>query len=54
MSQITREVQLDPAVVPQLDPTVLSLSDTEKEFLHKTITDDDEELKRKLLDVQKM
>ena len=54
MSQITREVQLDPSVVPQLDPTVLSLSDAEKEFLHNTITENDEELELKLLDVQRM
>ena len=54
MSEIRREVQPDPAVVPALDPTVLSLSDVEKEFLHETITTNDEELRAKLLHVQKV
>lgn len=54
MSQITREVKLDPSVVPPLDPDILTLSDIEKQFLHEAITKDDEELREKILKVQKL
>lgn len=54
MSEITREVELDPSVAPPLDPSVLTLSDTEKTFLHEAITPDDEQLRAKLLEVQKL
>lgn len=54
MSEITREVKLDPSVVPPLDPSVLTLSDTEKAFLHEAITPDDDRLRAKLLEVQKL
>lgn len=53
MSEITREIKLDPAVIPPLDESLLTLSDAEKEFLHSTITEDDGELKRRILEVQK-
>ena len=54
MSQITREVKLDPSVVPVLDPEILALSDIEKEFLHKAITSDDDDLRAKILKVQEL
>lgn len=54
MSQITREVKLDSSVIPPLDPAVLTLSEAESEFLNEAITRDDEQLKAKILEVQKL
>lgn len=54
MAQITREVKLDPSVIPPLDESLLTLSDGEREFLHSAITDDDAALKEKILEVQKV
>ena len=54
MSEITREVKLDASIVPPLDPSVLSLSKTETAFLHEAITPDYEQLKAKLLEIQKL
>lgn len=53
MSEITPEITLDPSVVPPLDESLLTLSDEESEFLHKSITSDDAELKKRILEVQK-
>ncbi|GJE92393.1 S-adenosyl-L-methionine-dependent methyltransferase [Phanerochaete sordida] len=53
MAEITREVKLDPAIIPPLDESLLTLSNDETEFLHKAITTDDEELKRRIIEVQK-
>lgn len=53
MSEITREVVLDPSIIPPLDESLLTLNDEEKEFLHKSITTDEDELKRRILEVQK-
>ena len=39
--------QLGPDRVQPLDPSLLKLSDEEKEFLHAVITPDDEELPQK-------
>ncbi|CAL1710844.1 unnamed protein product [Somion occarium] len=54
MPEITKEIQLDPSVIPPLDPSLLSLSEQEKEFLHATISSDDEALKKKVYEVQKI
>ncbi|KAI0685825.1 hypothetical protein BC835DRAFT_490784 [Cytidiella melzeri] len=53
MSKITREVTVDPTVIPPLDESLLSLSDTEAAFLHRTITADDFELRKRIMEVQK-
>ena len=53
MAQITREVKLDPSVIPPLDASLLVLTDEESEFLHTSITNDDAELKARIFDVQK-
>lgn len=53
MAQITKEIKLDPSIIPPLDESLLTLTDEESEFLHKSITDDDAELKARILDVQK-
>ena len=53
MSAITREINVDPAVIPPLDDSLLSLSETESEFLRKAITADDAELRKRVLEVQK-
>ncbi|KAJ3559535.1 hypothetical protein NM688_g277 [Phlebia brevispora] len=51
MPQNTREVPLDPA---PLDPSLLTLSDGEQAFLQEIITPEDNKLKRKVLEVQKI
>lgn len=53
MAEITREIKLGPSKVPALDESLLTLSDVEQEFLHKAITPDDAELKKRILEVQK-
>lgn len=53
MAQITKEIKLDPSVIPPLDETLLTLSESEEEFLHKAINKDDQELKTKIFEVQK-
>ncbi|KAI0826567.1 hypothetical protein BC628DRAFT_1419076 [Trametes gibbosa] len=47
------EGQVDPSVIPPLDATLLRLSDTELAFLHSTISEDDDKLKKIVGDVQK-
>ncbi len=54
MPEITREIKLDPSVVPPLDDSILTLSETETEFLHSAISADDDELKSKIIEAQKM
>lgn len=53
MSEITREKRPDSEAVPPLDPSLLSLSDVEKEFLRSEISADEDELYRKLFELQK-
>ncbi|GBE84469.1 hypothetical protein SCP_0604480 [Sparassis crispa] len=53
MSEITPEGRVPAEMIPPLDPSLLKLSDVETEFLHATITQDDEELQRRILGVQK-
>ncbi|EMD36214.1 hypothetical protein CERSUDRAFT_115159 [Gelatoporia subvermispora B] len=53
---VTQELtvdQLGPNNIQPLDPSLLKLSDEEREFLHAVITPDDEELKQRILEVQK-
>ncbi|KAI0339310.1 hypothetical protein BDW22DRAFT_618546 [Trametopsis cervina] len=54
MLEITREIKVDPSVIPPLDDSLLTLSDVEREFLHRAISSDEEELKKKILEVQKI
>jgi len=51
---IHREIVLDPSVVPPLDESVLSLSPDETAFLRSKISANDEELKQKLLEAQRL
>jgi hypothetical protein len=53
MSEIIREKRPDSAAVPPLDPSLLSLSDVEKEFLRSEISADEVELYQKLFELQK-
>ncbi|KAH9852583.1 hypothetical protein C2E23DRAFT_826204 [Lenzites betulinus] len=46
------EGQVDPAVIPPLDAALLHLSDTELAFLRSAITEDEEQLKKIVSDVQ--
>ncbi|EKM53220.1 uncharacterized protein PHACADRAFT_197643 [Phanerochaete carnosa HHB-10118-sp] len=52
MAKATSEVPIDPALVPPLDESLLTLDDEEKKFLHSSVTPDDVELKRRILEVQ--
>jgi len=54
MSQITREVVLDSSVLPPSGESLLTMSETERAFLHKAVTADDGELRKKILEVQKL
>ncbi|KAI0070741.1 hypothetical protein K474DRAFT_1713069 [Panus rudis PR-1116 ss-1] len=51
---INKEIVLDPSVIPPLDESLLTLTDQEKAFLHSAITEDDTELRRRILEVQKL
>jgi hypothetical protein len=53
MSNITREITVDPSVIPPLDESLLNLSDVERDFLSKAITPDETKLKQIILEVQK-
>jgi hypothetical protein len=53
MSNITREIIVDPSVIPSLDESLLNLSDIERDFLSKAITSDETKLKQIILEVQK-
>ncbi|KAL7284160.1 hypothetical protein ACG7TL_001441 [Trametes sanguinea] len=48
---IEKEIALE--IVPPLDPTILQLSREDSDFLHAVITPDDEELRAKILEIQK-
>ena len=49
----TPESQADPTLVPSLDPTLLTLSDDEKSFLHQTISLNDEVVRERVLELQR-
>ena len=51
--EIQREQEVEANLIPPLDPSLLQLSDTEAEFLHAAISSDEQELHRRILDVQK-
>ena len=53
MAQINREIAIPADIIPPLDESLLTLSDEEREFLHQSVTTDDEELRRRILEVQK-
>ncbi|GBE84355.1 predicted protein [Sparassis crispa] len=53
MFQITREAQVPRELVPALDSSLLVLSETQLTFLHALVSPDDQELRRKILAVQK-
>lgn len=50
---VNPEGQVEPSVIPPLDPALLGLSDEEHAFLRAAITEDEEELKARIYDVQK-
>ncbi|KZT25994.1 hypothetical protein NEOLEDRAFT_1092028 [Neolentinus lepideus HHB14362 ss-1] len=51
--KITPEQQLDPSIVPPLDPTLISnISGVEWKFLRDMISEDDEVITKKLLEIQ--
>lgn len=50
---IRREIVLDPSVIPPLDESLLRLSEEERDFLHRAITPDDEELRKRIVEVQR-
>ncbi|KDQ57217.1 hypothetical protein JAAARDRAFT_131509 [Jaapia argillacea MUCL 33604] len=52
MSTIRREEQVAANNIPALDPTLLKLSETEVQFLHATVASEDEEMQRRVREVQ--
>ncbi|EIW55668.1 uncharacterized protein TRAVEDRAFT_50153 [Trametes versicolor FP-101664 SS1] len=50
---VNPEGQVEPSVIPPLDPALLRLSDEEHAFLRAAITEDEEVLKARIYDVQK-
>ena len=48
------ESEVDPSLIPPLDPSLLVLNDTENAFLQEVISPDDDEIRARLLEVQKM
>lgn len=50
---VNPEGQVEPSVIPPLDPALLRLSDEERAFLRAAITEDEEVLKARIYDVQK-
>ena len=53
MSGITKGAVTITETIPPLDESLLTLSDLEKEFLYVSVTTDEKELKRRILEVQK-
>ena len=51
---VNPESQVEPGLIPSLDPSVLTLSEVERSFLRTVISPDDEEVRKRLLEVQKM
>ncbi|KAI0764911.1 hypothetical protein C8Q74DRAFT_1450053 [Fomes fomentarius] len=49
---VSTESPVDPSLIPPLDPTLLVLSESEKAFLHRAISSDEEELRARILAVQ--
>ncbi|EKM53219.1 uncharacterized protein PHACADRAFT_210914 [Phanerochaete carnosa HHB-10118-sp] len=52
MAEITREIEIDLSLIPPLDESLLTLNDEEREFLHKSVTSDDDELKERIVEAQ--
>ncbi|KAJ3007245.1 hypothetical protein NUW54_g3621 [Trametes sanguinea] len=50
---VVQEQEIATEIVHPLDPTLLRLTDEETQFLHAVIAPDDEDLRAKILDVQK-
>ncbi|KAF8584542.1 hypothetical protein K439DRAFT_1345845 [Ramaria rubella] len=53
LDTITRELNTPPVGAPPLDPTLFNPSDVELQFLRSAISEDDEELRARILEVQK-
>lgn len=53
LEQITPEVAPEPEVVPPLDESLLVLSDEQMAFLRDSVTQNDADLKTRLIEVQK-
>ncbi|KAI0646351.1 hypothetical protein C8Q79DRAFT_1000700 [Trametes meyenii] len=47
------EGQVEPSLIPALDPSLLQFSDEERAFLHASISPDEDTLKTRIYDVQK-
>ncbi|KAI0746831.1 hypothetical protein C8Q80DRAFT_1271667 [Daedaleopsis nitida] len=50
---VNPESAVEPALIPPLDPSQLTLNEIEKTFLHDLISPDDDELRERIMDVQK-
>ncbi|KIP09354.1 hypothetical protein PHLGIDRAFT_12017 [Phlebiopsis gigantea 11061_1 CR5-6] len=52
MVQIYGEISLHPSSVVKLDGSLFSIADHERDFFHKTISEDDNEVKARVLEIQ--
>ena len=50
---VNPESDVDPGLIPPLDPTLLTLSDEEKAFLLETISPDENVIRERVLKLQK-
>ena len=50
---VNPESDVDLGLYPPLEPTLLTLSDEEKEFLLETISPDEEVIRERVLELQK-
>jgi len=48
----TAETTPDASLIPPLDPSILTLNDVERDFLHASISKDDDDLRKRITDVQ--
>lgn len=53
VDSITPESHVEARMIPPLDPEFLALSEREMRFLRSAISSDDEEMKRRVLEVQR-
>lgn len=54
MSEIHLEKEVEPSLVPPLDPSLFRPSKAELEFLHQVISADDEEMRERVMEVQRV
>ena len=52
MAQTAEEISVHPSSLPNLDGSLFSVGDHERDFFHKALSEDDNEVKARVLEVQ--